>query len=32
LKVLCAGTEQDGYIAVESGAGSGWVKKALVTN
>jgi hypothetical protein len=31
-ELVYMGTEQDGYLAVESGAGSGWVKKALVSN
>jgi hypothetical protein len=31
-ELVYMGNEKDGYIAVESGAGSGWVKKALVTN
>ena len=31
-ELVFMGAEQDGYLSVESGAGSGWVKKALVTN
>jgi curli biogenesis system outer membrane secretion channel CsgG len=31
-ELVFMGAEQDGYLAVESGAGSGWVKKALVSN
>jgi curli biogenesis system outer membrane secretion channel CsgG len=29
-ELVYMGVEQDGYLSVESGAGSGWVKKALV--
>ena len=31
-ELVFMGAEQGGYLSVESGAGSGWVKKALVTN
>jgi curli biogenesis system outer membrane secretion channel CsgG len=31
-ELVFMGAEQDGYLSVESGAGSGWVKKALVSN
>jgi curli biogenesis system outer membrane secretion channel CsgG len=31
-ELVYMGQEQDGFLAVESGAGSGWVKKALVAN
>jgi len=31
-ELVFMGQEQDGFLAVESGAGSGWVKKALVAN
>jgi curli biogenesis system outer membrane secretion channel CsgG len=31
-ELVYMGAEQDGYMSVESGAGSGWVKKALVSN
>jgi hypothetical protein len=31
-ELVYMGAEQEGYLAVESGAGSGWVKKALVTH
>jgi hypothetical protein len=31
-ELVYMGEEEAGYIAVESGAGSGWVKKALVTH